>query len=385
MNDRRDMARVWLEVDLNTVRGNFRKIRAAAAPAQVLAVLKANAYGLGVRPIAECLAASGAAGFCAATLEEALELKTLGKPVMILGSVLGSELGEAVANGIILGIIDADSARKISAEAVRQGKTAEVHFKLDTGMGRLGILAKDAAGIIPAIRRLPNLDPAGIYTHFPSSERGENEENRAQIERFVKVIETLGRQRITFRKIHMANSDGINFLPPAHKPPFTHVRAGIDLHGSFSGGKDGLGLESVFTLKSRLLACRKMPAGSPIGYNSTCRLEKDTVLGTVTAGYADGLPLELSNRGSVLIRGRRCPVLGRISMDYTTVSLEAFGEELPEPGTEVTLIGRENGLEITTEDWTRLRGTHAYDILCSFGPRVKRFCIGREKQPKEEP
>ena len=376
MNDRNNSDRVRLEVDLNTVRSNFRKIRTAAAPAQVLAVLKANAYGLGVRPIAECLAGS-AAGFCAATLEEALELKSFGKPVMILGSVLDSELSEAVANDIILGIIDLNCARKISAEAARQGKTAEVHVKLDTGMGRLGILAKDAADIIPEVRRLPNLDCAGIYTHFPSSERGENAENLAQIERFLNVIESVGKQGIAFRKIHMANSDAVNFLPATHRPPFTHVRTGIDLHGSFSGGKDGLGLESVFTLKSRLLAWRKMPAGSPIGYNSTCRLEKDTVLGTVTAGYADGLPLELSNRGSFLIRGRRCPVLGRISMDYTTVSLEAFGGELPEPGTEVTLIGREDGQAVTVEDWAGLRGTHAYDILCSFGPRVKRVYIGR--------
>ncbi len=378
MNDRQDMARVWLEVDLNKVWSNFRKIRDAAAPAQVLAVLKADAYGLGVKPVAECLARAGAAGFCAATLKEALELKSFGKPVMILGGVLDSELGDAVANDIILGITDAGCARKISSEAARQGKTAEVHFKLDTGMGRLGILAKDAARIIPEIRRLPNLDYAGIYTHFPSSERGENEENLAQIDRFLKVIDALAEQGIRFRKIHMANSDAVNLLPAVHRPPFTHVRTGIDLHGSFSRGKDGLGLESVFTLKSRLLTWRKMPAGSPIGYNSTCRLEKDTVLGTVTAGYADGLPLELSNRGSFLIRGKQCPVLGRISMDYTTVSLEAFGSELPEPGTEVTLIGQDNGSAVTTEDWVGLRGTHAYDVLCSFGRRVERHYIGRE-------
>lgn len=378
MNDRRDKARVWLEVDLDTVRNNFRKIRDAAAPAQVLAVLKANAYGLGVRPIAKCLDQAGAAGFCAATLEEALVLKTFGKPVMILGGVLDSELGEAVANDIILGITDLNCARKISAEAARQGKTAEVHFKLDTGMGRLGILAKDAAQVIPEILRLPNLDYAGIYTHFPSSERGENEENLAQIERFLNVIGTLAKQGIVFRKIHMANSDAVNLLPAVHQPPFTHVRTGIDLHGSFSRGKDGLGLESTFTLKSRLLTWRKMPVGSPIGYNSTCRLEKDTVLGTVTAGYADGLPLELSNRGSFLIRGKRCPVLGRISMDYTTVSLEAFGDDLPGPGTEVTLIGQDNGQSVTTEDWAGLRGTHAYDVLCSFGPRVERYYIGRD-------
>ena len=372
-------ARIWLEINLDTVRSNFLKIKAAVQPAQTLAVLKANAYGLGVQPIAECLLRAGAAGFCAATLEEALQLKTFGLPVQILGGVLDFEREEAVANDLILGITDLDCARKISSEAVRQNKIAECHFKLDIGMGRLGILAGNAVQTIPEILRLPNLNCCGIYAHFPSSERGENEENLAQIERFLNVIRTLNTRGISFRKIHMANSDAINHLPQTHQPPFTHVRAGIDLHGSFSGGKDQLGLEPVCTLKSRLLTCRMMPAGHGIGYNSTCRLEKDTRVGVVTAGYADGLPLGISNRGSILIQGRRCPILGRISMDYMTVSLEAFGDNPPTPGTEVTLIGRENGISIPVEEWASMKGTHPYDVLCSFGPRVKRFYTGTGK------
>ena len=379
MNDLQNQTRVWLEVDLDTVRSNFLKIKAAASPAQTLAVVKANAYGLGVRPIAEVLLNAGTAGFCAATLEEALELKRFGKSVQILGGVLDFEREAAVANDLILGITDFECAQKISAEALRQNKTVECHFKLDTGMGRLGILASQAEKIIPQIIRLPNLDCCGIYTHFPSSERGPNEDNRAQIERFLNVIGNLKKQGITFRKIHMANSDAINLLPQTHQEPFTHVRAGIDLHGSFSGGKDGLNLESVFTLKSRLLAYRMMPAGHGIGYNSTCILPKDTRVGTVTAGYADGLPLGLSNRGKVIIQGRICPIIGRISMDYMTVSLEAFGDDPPAPGTEVTLIGRENGLSVPTEEWAALKGTHAYDVLCSFGPRVKRIYTGTGK------
>ena len=379
MNTQQEKARIWLEIDLDTVRGNFLKIKAVAAPAETLAVLKANAYGLGVKPIAEVLLNAGAAGFCAATLEEALFLKSFGKPVQILGGVLDSEREAAVANGLILGITDLDCAKKISAEAVRQNRTAECHFKLDTGMGRLGILAADAEKTIPQIMKLPGLDCCGIYTHFPSSERGQNEENLSQIERFLSVIRNLKKQGIAFRKIHMANSDAINHLPQTHQPPFTHVRAGIDLHGSFSGGKDGLGLDSVFTLKSRLLAHRMMPAGHGIGYNSTCILPKDTRVGTVTAGYADGLPLGLSNRGKVIIGGKICPILGWISMDYMTVSLEAFGDDPPGPGTEVTLIGRENGLTVSTEEWASLKGTHAYDVLCSFGPRVKRIYTGTGK------
>lgn len=375
MDEAMDKTRVWLEIDLDTVRENFLKIREAAAPAQVLAVLKANAYGLGVQPIAETLLKAGAAGFCAATLEEALFLKQYGKPVEILGGVLDFEREAAVEHGLILGLTDLECARKISAEAVRQNKTAECHFKLDTGMGRLGILARDAVKVIPEILRLPNLDCCGIYTHFPSSERGPNEENLAQIRRFLSVIEQLAAQGIRFRKIHMANSDAINHLPMTHQPPFTHVRAGIDLHGSFSGANNNLNLKPVFSLKSRLLAHRMMPAGHGIGYNSTCRLNGDTRVGTVTAGYADGIPLGISNRGKVIIRGKVCPVLGRISMDYLTVSLEPFGDKPPAPGETVTLIGQDGPAAVTTEEWAEWKGTHPYDVMCSFGPRVKRFYL----------
>ena len=375
MDEAMDKARVWLEIDLDTVRENFLKIRKAAAPAQVMAVLKANAYGLGVRPIAETLLKAGAAGFCAATLEEALFLKQYGKPVEILGGVLDFEREAAVAHGLILGLTDLECARKISAEAVRQNRIAECHFKLDTGMGRLGILARDAVRVIPEILRLPNLDCCGIYTHFPSSERGPNEENLVQIRRFLSVIEQLAAKGITFRKIHMANSDAINHLPMTHQPPFTHVRAGIDLHGSFSGANNNLELKPVFSLKARLLAHRMMPAGHGIGYNSTCRLTGDTRVGTVTAGYADGIPLGISNRGKVIIRGKVCPVLGRISMDYLTVSLEPFGDEPPAPGETVTLIGQEGPAAVSTEEWAEWKGTHPYDVLCSFSPRVKRFYL----------
>ena len=379
MDMQRNTARIWLEVDLGTLRDNFLKIRQTASPAETLAVIKANAYGMGVKPAAECLLQAGAAGFCVATLEEALELKPFGLPVQILGALLDSEREEAVASDLILGIYDRESAEKISEEAVRQRKTVECHFKLDVGMGRLGILARDAVRIIPEILRLPNLDCCGIYAHFPASENGETEENLAQLETFLAVVRALNEKGISFRKIHMANSDAINHLPAARRPPFTHVRAGIDLHGSFSGGKDGLGLKPVFSLKSRLAALRRMPAGHGIGYCSTCRLEKDTTVGLITAGYADGLPLALSNRGRVLIRGKLCPILGRISMDYLTVSLEAFGDRLPPPGSEVTLLGTENGQTIPVEEWASLKGTHPYDIMCSFGRRVKSIYPGTGK------
>lgn len=376
-------SRVWVEIDLDTLEENFRKIAEAVSPAKVLAVLKANAYGLGVRGIAVCLNRAGVAGFCVAELKEALSLVEFGKPVQILGGVLDYEIPDAVANGIILGITDYSTAKKISDEAQRQGKTVECHFKIDTGMGRLGILSEDAEVLIPEIVKLPNLNCCGIYSHFPVAYRSDDEFTQMQYKKFIAILNAMAGQGIEFTKIHIANSDGINNCEFSHLAPFNYVRTGINLHGSFdTEGQRRLHLESILTLKTRLVAVRRLPAGSSIGYGRTCRLVKDTLVGTISAGYADGLPLNLSNRGYVLIKGRLCPILGRVSMDYTTVSLEAFDENEIEKNEEVICLGGGKGFdEITVENWAQAKGTHPYDIICSIGNRVERVYVTKKENP----
>ena len=369
-------SRVWLEINLDTLERNFKHIQEAVKPLQVLAVLKANAYGLGVQKIAERLDRAGAAGFCVAELKEALPLVKFGKPVQILGAVLDYEIPPAVENHIILGITDIETAKKISAESVRQNKITEVHLKLDTGMGRLGILEKDVIKVAKETVKLPNLDLKGIYTHYPIAYHGADRYSFAQTARFLNIIEKLAEQGITLEKRHIANSDAINNCPFACVPPFTHVRAGINLHGSFdTEGQRTLKLEPILSLKTYVAAVRTLPAGHTIGYGCTCKLFRDTRVGTIAAGYADGLPLNLSNRGYVLVRGRLCPILGRLSMDYTTISLDSFEEGEIKPGEIVTCIGGEGANRITVEDWAQIKGTHSYDVICSFGTRVERVCV----------
>jgi alanine racemase len=332
-----------------------------------------------VKRIAKTLLDTGVAGFGVAELKEALQLVEFGKPVQILGGALDYEIPEAVKHGVILGITDLEMARRISAEAVRQGKTHECHFKIDTGMGRLGILYMDAPQVILECLKLPNLNCRGIYSHFPVAYRG-CEFSNAQVERFLKILDEVWKHGVRFDKIHMANSDGINNIPATVHFPFNYVRTGINLHGSFDNeGQRNMKLKSVLTLKTRLAAVRKLPAGYTIGYGCTCRLVKDTLVGTIAAGYADGLPLGLSNRGYVLIKGRLCPVLGRISMDYTTVSLENFPEGEVKLGDEVVCLGGEGDTAITVENWSQLKGTHPYDIICSFGSRVERIYVENQK------
>ena len=371
--------RVWVEIDLGRISRNYAKIAAAVRPAAVLAVLKANAYGLGVIPYARALSRTDCAGFGVAEPFEALQLvewlaanPTGAEPVsvQILSSVLPDEIPAMVEAGVVLPVIDTATARRISRAAARLHVTAKVHFKLDTGMGRLGIRAVDAPSVIREVKALPNLDCEGIFSHCPMAYDPENPFTEDQIDLFVGIVKDARRHGITFRKVHIAASDAINNFPRCAKPPFTQVRTGINLHGSFDPyGRKALNVESVLTLKTRVAQVRDLPAGATLGYGRTWCLAKKTRVATISAGYADGLPLALTNRGHVLIGGVPCPIIGRISMDYTTVDVShAPGTK---PGDEVVCLGEAGGHRITPDDWAALKGTHAYDIICSFGNRVE--------------
>lgn len=368
--------RVTVEIDMKALVRNYRRIVERTKPMKVLAVLKANAYGLGVAAYARVLADAGCTEFGVAEPYEALELlKVLGrKPgvdVQILSSVLPDEIPSMVRAGVILPIIDLDEAKKVSAAAVKAKKIARVHMKLDTGMGRLGIPARDALAVIREVRSLPGLDVEGVFSHCPMAYEPRDPFTKGQIRRFNDVVSAAAREGIRFKKIHMAASDAINNFPETAKPPFTMVRTGINLHGSFDpNGRRALKVEPVLTLKTRVAQVRSLPAGTTLGYGRTWCLAEPAKIATISAGYADGLPLALSNRGFVFIGGVRCRVVGRISMDYTTVDVT----DVPgvKAGDEVVCFGRCGDDSITPDDWAALKGTHAYDIICSLGTRVER-------------
>lgn len=401
--------RVIVEINLKALVRNYRKIAAHVKPAEVLCVLKANAYGLGVADYARALAAAGCTMFGVAEPFEALELKTSltglrgsgsrevdgrrrrstaaddpvsaktpstidGFDIQILSSVLPDEIPEMVRAGVILPIIDLEEARLVSAAAVKAKTVARVHFKLDTGMGRLGILAKDALDVIREVRRLPGLDCEGIFSHCPMAYEPKDPFTKRQIARFKAIVAAAAKEGIVFKKVHMAASDAINNFPETAKPPFTIVRTGINLHGSFDPyGRKALKVEPVLTLKTRVAQVRELPAGTTLGYGRTWCLSAPTKVATISAGYADGLPLALTNCGFVFIGGRRCKIIGRISMDYTTVDVS----DVPRvrPGDEVVCFGACGRDAITPDDWAALKGTHAYDIICSLGNRVQRVAV----------
>ena len=363
--------RVWVEVDLGKLRRNFLRIAAAVKPAKVLCVMKANAYGLGVLPCADALAKTDCAGFGVAEPFEALQLAGRGKPVQILSSILPDEIEPMVAAGVTLPVIDLPTAKLVSAAARRLKTTAHVHFKLDTGMGRLGILLADAPRTIRAAVKLPHLAFDGIFSHCPMAYDPANAFTEDQIDAFCALLADLAKDGIRFKTVHIAASDAINNFPRAAKPPFTQVRTGINLYGSFDpNGRRALKVESVLTLKTRVAQVRTLPAGTTLGYGRTWCLNRPTRVATISAGYADGLPLALTNRGHVLIQDIPCPVIGRISMDYTTVDVSHVPSVAA--GDEVVCLGGTGPGRVTPDDWGALKGTHAYEIICSLGNRVER-------------
>ena len=381
--------RVVVEIDLKALVRNYRKIAAHVKPAQVLCVLKANAYGLGVADYAKALASAGCTMFGVAEPYEALELLRVLAPagssvnsrkagateVQMLSSVLPDEVEPMVKAGVILPVIDVATAKLISAAAVKAKVVAKVHFKLDTGMGRLGILAKDALQVMREVKKLPNLDCEGVFSHFPMAYDPKDPFTKRQIKIFKSIVAAAEKEGFKFKKVHISASDGINNFPETAKKPFTVVRTGINLHGSFDPyGRKALKVEPVLSLKTRVAQVRELPAGTTLGYGRTWCLNAPTKVATISAGYADGLPLALTNRGFVFIGGKRCKIIGRISMDYTTVDVSGVPDV--KPGDEVVCFGKCGKDSITPDDWAALKGTHAYDIICSLGNRVQRIAIG---------
>ena len=355
--------RICLEVDVKAVAHNFRQIQKKVHPAQIMGVLKANAYGLGVVPIAKALERSGADRFGIAEIREAMALApAVSRPIQLLGELLPGEIPEAVRIGIVCPGADPRTLRRLSGEAKKQGRRVKIHYLIDTGMGRLGIPHAEAPRVIEATRSLPGIEVEGICSHFPVANEPRHPKNREQMRLFRELI-----SRYPFPLRHIANSDGINNVPDCY---FNMVRTGINLYGVFDlQGRRTYRLRPTLSLKTQLVANRLLEKGSTVGYGSTHKLSRRTRVGTIPIGYADGLPLAASGRGRVLIDGKPCRIIGRISMDYTTLELRGMN---PIPGREVIVIGKSRGEEITVEDWARLKGTHPYDIICSLGPRVRR-------------
>jgi alanine racemase len=366
-NSNENPHKTWVEVNRQNLIANANLIAKAASPLKVMAVVKADAYGLGDFPITEILSKTNIDCFGVTETSAGIRIKKHGKPVYILGGITDDEIPCIVKEGFIATLDNLNEARAFSAEAVKQGKNIECHIKIDTGMGRLGLLPEESLEVIQEIKKLPGLNLRGICSHFADADEDKDYSLR-QLHTFKSVLSELKTYEIHFSSIHIANSDGVKHIAEAIKDPFTMVRVGISLYGPKSLTEaDKLPLIPAVEIKSRLVAVRDLPAGASVGYKRTYKLPQPTRVGTVAIGYSNGLPMGIKEKGFFIINGKRCQVIGRVSMNLATVSLESAKEA--KPGDIVTCIGE----GIWIDEWANYKQTIAYDILCSLSGVEKRY------------
>ncbi|MBR4400336.1 MAG: alanine racemase [Synergistes sp.] len=366
--------RVYAEVDLDRIVHNAKLLREKMPRGEkFIAVVKADAYGHGAAQVAEAL--SGIAdAYAAATAEEALQLRKSGvkKPIYTLGFIPCGRIADAVRNEIRMTVYERSFAEEVSRIASAMGQTAELHIKIDTGMRRIGFEPDGtAADEIEKISRLPSIHMEGIFTHLATADEHDKSASDRQVGLFRSMIETLGARGIKFPVIHCENSAAI--MDCSYRG-FTAARAGVAIYGMFpsdSLNDMGLDLRAALQLKSRIIYIKKIPAGTPVGYGGTFVTRRPTVLATIPAGYADGVPRALSNKGSVIIRGQKAPIAGNICMDQMMADVTDIAGVKKED--EVTIIGESGGEKISAADTAKLAGTINYEITCGISKRVPRI------------
>jgi alanine racemase len=364
-----------MEVLLENIRFNYHGIK-NHVKRRVIVVLKANAYGLGVTQVAWTLKKEGADFFAAATPDEALELRNMGinDPVLILGSSPYDAAGAYVKEGISVALTDKLMAEALSREAVRQGRSVRVHLKIDTGMGRIGFLPGEVRGISELLRGLPGIDVEGIFTHFATSDEADLSYTHRQFRIFRESVETARSAGLTPRMIHCCNSGAV--LADLSEMFCDAVRTGHMLYGLNPSKECGsaVSIKPCFEIKTSVGVVRELPEGSGISYGLTHKTTGTTTTAILPIGYADGYTRLLSNRADVLIRGRRCRVLGNVCMDQTVVDVS----NVPgvKPGDEAVLIGGQGDEFISVDEIADKFGAITGMIPLMFTARVPRTYVG---------
>jgi alanine racemase len=363
-----------LEVDLGQLAKNHSAIRSHVGGAQVMAVLKANAYGHGLVPVARRLESSGCSHFGLAYLEEGLLLRQAGieADILVMGGIIGSQIPVFIRNGLSITASSVDKLVAIEECAAALGRKAKVHLKIDTGMERIGVHHYSAAKLLEAGLRCRHTGIDGVFSHFASADSADLSFARLQLERFLEALDFYRQRGEPAPVRHMANSGAILQLPAAH---LDLVRPGILLYGVYPSEEVDrtVVVSPVHRWVSRVVYFKVVPAGCPVSYGSTWSKEVQTRMVTVPVGYGDGYHRRMSGSAHVLVRGRRCPVAGAICMDQI---MSDIGEGSAYNGDEVVLLGRQGGEEITAADLARWAGTIPYEILTSINTRVSRVYKG---------
>lgn len=380
---------IWSEIDLNAVSHNVRELRRITSPdSRLMAVVKADGYGHGAVEVGLAALKNGADYLGVARMDEGLHLRRAGitAPILILGYTPPELSPTLVAHRLTQTVYTFEAAEALSEAAASLQTRASVHIKVDTGMGRLGLLPDNprisllgkhlpgnAQRVIESISRLSHVKIEGIFTHFATADSPDKTYTLQQLERFLEFLEKLKIHGLEFPVRHAANSAALIDLPETH---LDMVRAGISLYGLYPSadvGKERVILAPAMTLKTRVVHIKMVPAGFHVSYGLTYQTHNPTIIATVSAGYADGLNRLLSSRGQMLVRGSRAQIVGRICMDLSLLDVGHIPEICV--GDEVVIFGSQGKERISVEEIAQTLNTIHYEVVTSLASRVERIFI----------
>jgi alanine racemase len=365
----------WAEISLTALKHNYLTIRNhLSAPAQLMAVVKANAYGHGAVECARALEEINADWFGVALVEEGIELRRAGitRPIFCLSGFWRGQADDLIARDLTTAVYRLDQVEELNARAGAMGRVVNFHLKVDTGMGRLGVRLDELAEFARAFGRFQSVKLDGVMTHFATADSATTDYTERQIALYEEALEILRALGFDPSWRHLANSAGVHAYPQSHG---NLARVGAAMYGltrdALSPNLEPFDARPVMSLHSRIVMLKTVPAGTPLGYGCAFTTARESRIATLPIGYADGLRRSHSNNGQVLLRGHFAPIVGRVSMDLTIIDVtDVPGAEL---GDEALLIGERNGLRISSEDLAEQIGTISYEIVTGISARVPRL------------
>lgn len=368
--------RAYAQIDLDAITENVKKVQKKVGPfVKTMAIIKTDAYGHGAVPVAEALAQEGVDAFGVASVEEGEVLRrhNINNPILILGYVYPEDYEALLKSDLMHAVFEYETAQKLSAKAVELGLTAKIHIKVDTGMGRIGLMPDDSGlETVKRISALPGIEIDGIFTHFACADSSDKSSVNAQKESFLRFLDRLKAEGINPPVKHMDNSAGIIDFDDGF---LDMVRIGIMTYGLYPSDevkKESFPLKPAMQLVSSVSFVKEVKAGFKVGYSSTFTAEKDMKIATVSIGYGDGYPRSLSNKGRVLVGGEYASIIGRVCMDQIMIDVSSLDVK---QGDKVTLIGSDGDKCISAEEVANLAGSFNYELVCSVNMRVPRVYL----------
>jgi len=359
-------------IDLDALTHNFKEVLSRADGRKILAVVKSQAYGHGAVAVSHRLLRLGADMLGVALVEEGRDLREAGinAPILVMGALFPEQAEAVIALGLTPVVFNISVARALSAAARKRGTTVDVHVKIDTGMGRLGISPEDTLLFIADLKKLGNITVVGLMTHFADADLHDKLFASQQMDRFEALLRSFDVHGIDIPVRHAANSAA---LLDYRRALFTMVRPGLMLYGynPLEERTVGADLRPALSLVTRIAFVKKVPVGAPISYGRTFVTKRESIIATLPIGYADGYSRALSNRGEAIVRGIRAPVVGRVCMDMCMLDVTDVADA--REGDDVVLIGCQGGERITADDIAARTGTIAYEVLCGISDRVPRI------------